>query len=201
VHVVRRFLLVRHGESEWNAVGRWQGQADPPLSRTGHEQARLAAERLGTVDAIVASSLRRAFDTAHIISMQLGVGPVIVEPDLMERHAGEWEGLTRHEIEREWPGYLDAKQRPPGYELDEPLLERVHVGLARIREDVPGDDILIITHGGVISALESSFGLEWVRVPNLGARWIEWDGRQYRLGDRLQLIDDAHATAQPRGQL
>ena len=90
VQRVRRFLLVRHGESEWNAVGRWQGQADPPLSQTGSEQARLAAQSIGMVDAIVASSLRRAFDTAHIISENLGIGPVIVEPDLMERHAGEW---------------------------------------------------------------------------------------------------------------
>jgi len=201
VQQVRRFLLVRHGESEWNAVGRWQGQADPPLSRAGLEQARLAAHSIGMVDAIVASTLRRAFDTARIISENVGVGPVIVEPDLMERHAGEWEGLTRHEIEAAWPGFLDEKRRPPGYELDEPLLERVHEGLARIRAEVPGDDILVVTHGGVINALEASFGLDWVRVPNLGARWFVWDGHQFRLGDRLHLVDAEHSTVQPRGQL
>ena len=201
VQRVRRFLLVRHGESEWNAVGRWQGQADPPLSQTGSEQARLAAQSIGMVDAIVASSLRRAFDTAHIISENLGIGPVIVEPDLMERHAGEWEGLTRHEIEAAWPGYLDAKRRPPGYEPDEPLLGRVHEGLARIRVEVPGDDILVITHGGVINALEASFGLDWVRVPNLGARWFVWEEERFRLGDRLDLVDNAHSTVQSWGKL
>lgn len=198
---VRRFLLVRHGESEWNAVGRWQGQADPPLSRNGQEQAYLASHRIGMVDAIVASTLHRAFDTARIISENIGVGPVFVEPDLMERHAGEWEGLTRHEIEDTWPGYLDAQRRPPGYELDEVLLERVYTGLARIRVEVPGDEILVVTHGGVISALESSFGLEWVRVPNLGARWFTWDGAKFHLGERIELVDDAHTTVQPRGQL
>jgi broad specificity phosphatase PhoE len=198
---VRRFLLVRHGESEWNAIGRWQGQADPPLSARGREQAWLAAQRIGAVDAIVASSLRRAFDTARIISEAIGVGPVVLEPDLMERHAGEWEGLTRAEIEAQWPGYLDAKRRPPGYELDEPLLERVHAGLARIRAEVPGDDLLVLTHGGVINALEASFGLDWQRVPNLGARWFVWDGAHYRIGDRLHLVDEEHETVQPRGQL
>ena len=119
----------------------------------------------------------------------------------MERHAGEWEGLTRHEIEAAWPGYLDAKQRPPSYELDEPLLVRVHEGLARIRAEVPGDDILVVTHGGVINALEASFGLDWTRVPNLGARWFVWDGHRFRLGDRIDLVDEGHRTAQSRGQL
>ena len=198
---VRRFLLVRHGESEWNAVGRWQGQADPPLSATGREQAWLASQKIGSVDAIVASSLQRAYETARIISEAIGVGPVFLEPDLMERHAGEWEGLTPAEIEAQWPGFLDEKRRPPGYELDEPLLERVHTGLARIRAEVPGDDILVLTHGGVINALEASFGLDWVRVPNLGARWFEWDGTRFHIGDRLHLVDDAHSTVQPRGQL
>jgi broad specificity phosphatase PhoE len=198
---VRRFLLVRHGESEWNAVGRWQGQADPPLSRNGQEQAYLAAQHIGMVDAIVASTLHRAYDTARIISENIGVGPVIVEPDLMERHAGEWEGLTRHEIEAAWPGYLDQKKRPPGYELDEELLVRVHAGLARICAEVPGDDILVVTHGGVINALEASFGLEWERMPNLGARWFTWDGKKFHLGERVSLVDEAHSTVQPRGQL
>lgn len=201
MHRVRRFLLVRHGESEWNAVGRWQGQADPPLSRTGREQAWRAAQSIGAVDAIVSSTLQRAYETARIIGDAIGVGPVILEPDLMERHAGEWEGLTRTEIEAQWPGYLGDKKRPPSYETDEPLLVRVHEGLARIRAEVPGDDILVVTHGGVINALEASFGLDWQRVPNCGARWFVWDGAHFRLGDRLQLVDDAHATVQQPGQL
>src|SRR3954449_1914254 len=99
-------LLVRHGQSEWNAVGRWQGQADPPLTELGREQARLAARSLGALDAIFASDLQRATETALIISNALGVGPVVIDPDLRERDAGEWSGLTRSEIEEQYPGYL-----------------------------------------------------------------------------------------------
>src|SRR4051812_28738357 len=101
-----RILLVRHGESEWNAMGRWQGQADPPLTDLGRRQAFAAAASLGTVDGIAASDLQRASDTAEIISNQLGVGPVVIDPRFRERDAGEWSGLTRHDIHRDWPGYL-----------------------------------------------------------------------------------------------
>ncbi|MEO7573806.1 MAG: histidine phosphatase family protein [Acidimicrobiales bacterium] len=102
-----RVLLTRHGQSEWNADGRWQGQADPPLTDLGRHQAKHAARNLGVVDAIVTSDLQRASETALIISGDLGVGPVVLEPDLRERDAGEWSGLTRPEIDRDWPGYLD----------------------------------------------------------------------------------------------
>src|SRR5690606_34165227 len=94
-----RVLLVRHGQSEWNAIGRWQGQADPPLSDLGRLQAREASRALGTVDAVWASDLQRAVETAAIIAGELGVGPVVVDPDLRERDAGEFSGLTRPEIE------------------------------------------------------------------------------------------------------
>src|SRR5690606_40076504 len=99
-------LLCRHGQSTWNAAGRWQGQADPPLSDLGRLQAQHAAKAVGAVDLIVASDLERARDTALIIAEAIGVGPVVIEPDLRERDAGEWSGLTREEIEAEWPGYL-----------------------------------------------------------------------------------------------
>lgn len=103
-----RLLLIRHGQSEWNADGRWQGQADPPLTDLGRAQARHAARSLGVVDAIVASDLQRAAETAAIIAEELGVGPLVLEPGLRERDAGEWSGLTRAEIERDWPGYLGS---------------------------------------------------------------------------------------------
>ena len=102
-----RVLLVRHGQSEWNAEGRWQGQADPPLTDLGRLQAREAAGALGTVDAVWASDLQRAVETATVIADQLGVGPVVVDPDLRERDAGEFSGLTRPEIAARFPGYLD----------------------------------------------------------------------------------------------
>ena len=119
-----RVLLVRHGQSEWNADGRWQGQADPPLTDLGRLQAREAARALGAVDAVWASDLQRAVETATIIADDLGVGPVVLDPDLRERDAGEFSGLTRPEIADRFPGYLDDGRRPPGWEPDEALLAR-----------------------------------------------------------------------------
>jgi probable phosphoglycerate mutase len=198
---VRRLLLARHGESEWNAEGRWQGRADPPLSGHGRKQAALAVDRLGVVDAIVSSTLQRALETAMIISEGLGVGPVVLAPELAERDAGEWQGLTRAEIEAAFPGYLDSHRRPPGYELDEPLVERVLAALVAVCRDVPGDDLLVVTHGGVINALERHLGLEWQRVPNLGGRWFVWNDGDLHLGDRIELIDHEAVTTQERDQL
>ena len=158
----------------------------------------MAVQCLGAVDAIVASTLQRALDTALIISDGLGIGPVVLEPDLMERAAGEWEGFTRAEIEEAWPGYLATHQRPPGYELDEPLAERVLGAIARICANVAGDDLLLITHGGVINSLERRLGLEWQRVPNLGGRWFVWRDGELHLGDRIELIDHEALTTQDR---
>ncbi|WP_421121472.1 histidine phosphatase family protein [Aquihabitans daechungensis] len=75
-----RLLLVRHGESIWNADGRWQGQADPPLSDRGRDQAVAAAASIGTVDALVTSDLERAVDTGAIIGRILGIDPILVKP-------------------------------------------------------------------------------------------------------------------------
>src|SRR4029450_3937582 len=117
-----RVLWPRHGQSEWNATGRWQGQADPPLSDLGRRQAREAARAIGAVEAGWSAALERGAGTAAIISADIGVGPVVLDPDLRERDAGEYSGLTRAEIEERFPGYLDAGTRPPGWEPDDHLL-------------------------------------------------------------------------------
>jgi probable phosphoglycerate mutase len=191
-------LLTRHGQSEWNAVGRWQGQADPPLSDLGRQQARQAAERIGSVDVVIASDLERASHTAAIISEALGVGPVIIEPGLLERHAGEWSGLTRAEIERDWPGYLDALERPAGFEPDDVLLARTLEALDRIHLTYAGAEILVVTHGGVVYTLEKDAGQPFERLPNLGSRWLVHRGDRVELGDRILLIDEQD-PAQPPG--
>src|SRR5687768_13103713 len=93
-----RLLLVRHGESTWNAQSRWQGQADPPLSPLGERQAEEAAERLAqtaSITEIWTSDLVRARRTAELIATQLGVPDVREEPRLRERDVGSWSGLTR----------------------------------------------------------------------------------------------------------
>ncbi len=185
-----RMLLVRHGQSEWNAVGRWQGQADPPLSDLGRAQARQAVDRIGTVDLIVASDLARAMTTAAIIGEQLGVGPMIIEPRLRERSAGEWSGLTRTEIEEQWPGYLAEGRRPPAFEPDEQLAARVTVALADLHATYTDADILVVTHGGVVYVLEDDAGLPHERLPNLSGRWLTCDDRGITLGERIELVGE-----------
>src|SRR5437660_221967 len=117
-----RLLLVRHGESTWNAVSRWQGQADPPLSPFGERQAEDAGARLAevaSITAVWASNLVRARRTGDLIAKHLGIAQVREEPRLRERDVGAWSGLTRDEIEERWPGYLAARRSPPGPEPDD----------------------------------------------------------------------------------
>lgn len=189
-----RLLLTRHGQSEWNALGRWQGQADPPLSDLGRRQAHEAARALGTVDAIWTSDLQRASETAAIISADLGVGPVVLDADLRERNAGEWTGLTRDEIEQRYPGFLATGQRPPGWETDEQLLGRARRTLEVIAEAFPGGDVVVVTHAGVVFSVEACFGLDHERLANLEGRWVTLAGGELGLGQRLVLADPDDVT-------
>jgi probable phosphoglycerate mutase len=196
-----RILVIRHGESEWNAVGRWQGHADPPLSDRGEQQARAAADRLGAVGAIVASDLRRAATTAVLISQGLGVGPVIVDERLRERDVGEWTGLTRQEIDEQFPGYLANGSRPPGFETAESLFERVYPCLFDLAAAHPGDSLLAVSHAGVIYALEEHLDVRRQALPNLSGRWFDIGDAGLRAGERVMLVDphDAPLTT-PRSE-
>lgn len=191
---VTRLLLVRHGQSEWNALGRWQGQADPTLTDFGRQQAFHAADRVGAVDVIVSSPLLRAMETAQIISGRIGVGPVVVEPDLMERHAGEWQGLTRAEIEQQYPGHLGHDRWPPGYEDHAHVVARARAALDRLHAEFTDADLLVITHGGVIGTLEVDCGETWQRMPNVGGRVFVHHGDRLVAGERLVLVDDDEIT-------
>tara|TARA_B100000749_G_scaffold157703_1_gene121192 strand:+ start:399 stop:983 length:585 start_codon:yes stop_codon:yes gene_type:complete len=185
-----RLLVVRHGQSEWNATGRWQGRADPPLTDEGRRQSKVAGGALGTFDAVVASPLLRAAETATIIAELLGIGPVLTDPDLVERDAGEWQGLTRSQIQEGWPGFLDDGRRPPGYEPGDSMLTRTLSVLERISERMGDGDVLVVSHGGVVYALEEACGEPWRRLPNLGARWFEVSGGDLSAGPRVDLVPD-----------
>lgn len=185
-----RLLLVRHGQSEWNAAGRWQGQADPELTELGSQQAWHASRALGAVDAIFCSPLRRAAATAEIIAGEIGVGPVVTVDGLMERHAGEWQGLTRQEIERGFPGYLAEHRRPPGWEDDRAVVTRAMGALDAIAMATAGADphVLVVAHAGVVFAIEAELGAPWERLANLGGRWLDHDGDRWQLGERVHLL-------------
>jgi broad specificity phosphatase PhoE len=201
VRPMTRILLVRHGESEWNAARRWQGQADPPLTDLGRAQAAHAARALGAIDAIFASDLQRALVTAQVIADALGLDEPLIDARLRERDAGEWSGLTREEIHEQWPGYLDdnpvvstgrptgvAERRPPGWEPEAPLWERVRASLVDIASVLPAGDVVAVTHGGVIYATEAQLGGSGGRLANLAARWVNVDGENMVLGERLLLV-------------
>ena len=193
-----RILLVRHGQSEWNAEGRWQGQADVALSDLGRAQARAAAARVGAFDVIASSTLMRAAETAYILSTELGIGPIVPVPDLIERNAGEWSGLTKVDIERDWPGYLSEGKRPPGYESDDDLWPRIEAGMRTVAELLPNknDEALVVGHGGLIYLLELQAGEKRGRIPNLGALWIDIDSDgTVRAGERVELIDEGELSS------
>lgn len=191
-----RLLLIRHGQSTWNAEGRLQGQENPPLSTLGVRQARAAAHTLGTFDAIVSSPLERAFTTASIIAGELGIGPVIVDDDLQERHGGAFQGLTRPEMEERFPGYRAEGRRPPGWEADEDVVERAAAALGRIAGAVgPDGTALVVTHGGVIHNLEDVVGIDRTeRTPNLGGRWFLVGPGTFRAGDLVLLVGEDAVT-------
>ena len=189
-----RLLLLRHGQSTWNAEGRWQGWADPPLSADGEAQAALTAERLAGfgLTAVVSSDLLRARRTAAIIAERLGVDVLDVEPDLRERNIGDWSGLTTTEIEQGWPGALaswraGALERPPNGETHEEIVARVMAVLERLAEQ--DGAVLVVTHGGVIHLVQDRLGCHTHRMGNLCGRWVE---PGMAPGD-LVLVDDAPA--------
>lgn len=192
-----RLLLIRHGQSTWNAERRWQGHADPPLSELGRSQAKAAAASVGGVDAVVSSDLRRARETAEIVAAELGIGPVAAVEALRERAAGEWTGLTREEIERGWPGAIEAGSHPQGYEGNDVLVARVVPMLHAIAERFRS--ALVVTHGGVIGAIEQHLGAEHHRTPNLGGRVVRVGADDLALGEPILLVDphDVMVTSPP----
>jgi probable phosphoglycerate mutase len=189
-----RVLLVRHGQSIWNADGRWQGRADPPLSDLGERQAEDAAVvlgrpgGLGPIDRVWASPLRRAHRTAEIVAAGLGL-EVAMDPRLQEVDAGEWSGLTRVEIEAQWPGYLAEHRRPPGFEPRDELTARALAALDDLVAETPGATVLVVTHGGVIGSVEGHLDADWVRIPNLGGRTVVHRDGSLELGEPLLLVD------------
>jgi probable phosphoglycerate mutase len=147
---VTTLLLVRHGETDWNAQRRWQGHADVPLNARGREQAaRLAGELAAeSVDVIYASDLSRARETAEIVGARLGV-PVLLEAGLREIDVGSREGLTWPETQErtDWDG-----------EPHEAHAERILEALRRIAAHQDAQRVLVVTHGGSIRRVHEHLG-------------------------------------------
>lgn len=153
-------VLVRHAQSEWNASGRWQGHADPPLSPEGEAQARALAERMRgrTASLLISSDLRRAVQTAAPLADVLGLEPR-VDAALRELDVGRWSGLVRDEIEAMDPDALarfesgDPGFRPGGGESRAALRRRARRAIRRWLAEEPAGRIVVVTHLGFIRAL------------------------------------------------
>ena len=183
-------LLVRHGQSTWNAAGRWQGRADPPLTALGELQAREAARALGAFDVLVCSPLPRARRTAELIGDELGIGPVLPHDDLAEREVGPWTGLTFEEIDLTWPGALQRREWPAGFEHDEAIVDRAVRAVTDLSGRHPAATVLAVTHGGVLHALERGLGHSQGRFTNLSGLWLEVGEGRISFGERVWLTDN-----------
>jgi len=181
-------LLLRHAQSTWNADGRWQGRADPPLSEVGEADAQRLAEMIGAgewpeladASAVVSSDLSRARRTAEILAGQLDLGPVELFAGLRERDVGEFTGHTRAEIEARWPGLLaSVPLEPPGSESRAALLSRAVATLHRVAARHPAGRVIAVTHGALIRAVEAHVGETEHGPPrNLAGRWIRVEGNR-----------------------
>jgi broad specificity phosphatase PhoE len=189
--VPTRLLLIRHGQSEWNAQGRWQGRADSPLTDFGRLQAATAALRLNGVGALFSSPLARAHETARIMADAIDLAHAVTVVDgLIERDCGEWTGLTVAEIEEGWPGDLAAWRTPAGFEPDERVAERVSEELRAIGRRHPGGSVAAVAHGGLMRVMRRALGGVDEPIKNLDARWIEIDGDDLALGAEAVLLAD-----------
>ena len=150
-------MLVRHGETEWNAQRRYQGQSDVPLSGLGRRQAELVAERLAghEIDAVYASDLKRAWETAQVITEKSSL-EVISEPRLRELKFGVLEGLTFDEAQAQYPEMIaawlkDFSQPPQGGETIELFNMRIVSLLDELKQKHDEQVVLLVGHGGSLS--------------------------------------------------
>jgi probable phosphoglycerate mutase len=186
--------MLRHGQTEFNAGSRMQGQLDTELTDLGRSQALAAAEVLATRQPllIVSSDLRRAFDTAETLAQCCGL-PVHADPRLRETHLGDWQGLTHDEVDAGSPGARlawrdDARWAPHGGESrvdvadrSAPLVAELVAGERQWGADDAERPVVLVAHGGLIAALTAALlDLPVDNWPVLGgmgnASWVQLSG-------------------------
>ena len=165
-------LLVRHGETDWNAEGRLQGHTDRPLNERGRRQAAKLAEELAEqeIAALYSSDLARARQTAEIVAGRLGL-PVVVYADLREKNWGTWEGLTAAERERvAFEGETTEEHR-----------ERTLRAVRRIADRHPGRRVAVVTHGGSLRRVQAAvLGMALPVVDNCAIWAVAYEGGSFR---------------------
>lgn len=200
-----RICIVRHGETDWNAEKRLQGQIDIPLNAVGHAQAAAAAAGLRGhgFDVIYSSDMARTRQTAAPIAAALGL-PVFEAAGLRERHYGLMQGRTAEESRQCHPEiYERYVARDPDADLGggeslRAFAARVEGTLATLVAAHPGRRLLMVSHGGVLDIvyrLATGRDLATPRdflIPNAALNWIELVAGTWRLvawGDRAHLAE------------
>lgn len=158
-----RVILVRHGETLWNAGRKFQGQSDIALNAVGLKQAELTAQRLANenIDAAYSSDLKRSRETAETIARGRGLD-VRARSELREINFGEWEGMTFEEISAHSPGALERMRadtesvRPPGGESWSDVRQRVQAVFDEIYHQYPTGTVLVVSHVNPLKLFLSS---------------------------------------------
>lgn len=197
-------ILIRHGLTDWNAEGRWQGHEDIPLNETGIAQAQALAGRLASwpIEILYSSDLKRAAQTASIVGSALGMQPIL-DPTWRERDVGAFQGLTRAEIELKFPQAFSKKEvgivDHPSVEDSHALYDRAVDAYRALVERHAGQVIAVVTHGGFLhTILLHVLGLpvgHYSRLSlrgNTGISTVEISNGQARL---TRLNDTAHLEA------
>jgi alpha-ribazole phosphatase len=175
-----RLILIRHGETDWNVEGRWQGHADVPLNERGQAQAlEVAASFAETrIDAIYASDLKRTAETAEPLARSQGL-EIRIDPRLREIDQGEWQGLLIDEIQTRYAEQFRRRRAnplevaPPGGETALQVRERVLAAVQDILAAHPGQTVAIVSHGFALAVIRAYFqGIPieqvWELVPDNG---------------------------------
>jgi broad specificity phosphatase PhoE len=181
-----RLILIRHGETDWNVEGRYQGQADPPLNDRGIAQSNELAEQMEKLglDLLYTSPLKRSSQTAQIAAQRLKI-PVYMEPRLMEIHQGDWQTRLRAEINELYPDLFSRWESEP-WEVSPPNGETLYQVQARVvaaTEDIktkhPHDCVGLVTHRIPIALIKVQYqGLNrdivrTMQLPNIYIEQIE----------------------------
>jgi 2,3-bisphosphoglycerate-dependent phosphoglycerate mutase len=168
-----QFILVRHGETEWNREGRIQGHLDSALNPQGIAQAGLLAARLAaeSFEVLISSDLGRALRTAELIAVRTGHG-MIVDARLRERHYGVFQGMTHHEAESAYPDAYakyrdeDIAHAIAGGESTQACFARNLACLEELAARFSGQRVVVVAHGGVLEGLYRHV----MHLPHIGAR-------------------------------
>ncbi len=180
-----RILALRHGVTSWNTAQRWQGTTDIPLAEEGVAQAFAAGKRLAALGwrgrHVFCSALSRSRVTANAICSELGLNAPLELQDLGERELGAWEGLSISEVEGRYPGSIRAWTDgdiagPPGGETDVTVAHRFVQACKEIlaKTQELESRVLVVTHAGVLHAVDKINGLGYSKYGPLCGRWFEF---------------------------